>query len=238
MFLMTNKQIPKVYWTVLNNFLNSIKIPPVLPLLISGETITNIVEKGNIFYEFLASQCTALKNNSKLTLLSKNTDKRLNTVSIKKDVTSIIKSLNPTKAHGFDKISICMVQLCRDFITHPPAQIFKLSLRQGVFPDTWKMVNIIPVHKKEAKYLVKNYRPISLLPIFTKVFERLLFNSVFSHFHNNNLLTKYQSSFIPGDSCLSQLLSIVHEIQSSFDYKPPIDVRTISLDRSKVFDRA
>ena len=99
------------------------------------------------------------------------------------------------------------------------------------------MANIIPVHKKEAKYLVKNYRPISLLPIFGKVFEKLLFNFLFSHFDNNNLFSKSQSGFMPADCCISQLLSIKHEIQSSFDYKPPSDVRAIFLDISRAFDK-
>ena len=67
------------------------------------------------------------------------------------------------------------------------------------------MANIIPIHKKEAKYLVKKYRPISLLPIFAKVFEILLFNSLFSHFHNNKLFTKCQSGFMPCDFSMSQL---------------------------------
>ena len=99
------------------------------------------------------------------------------------------------------------------------------------------MANIVPVHKKEAKYLVNNYRPISLLTIFTKVFERLIFNSLFSHFHNNNLFSKCQSGFIQGDSYISRLFSMVHEIQSSFDYKPPTDVRAIFLDISEAFDK-
>ena len=115
----------------------------------SGETITNIVKKANIFNEFFASQCTPLENSSKLPSLLMNTDKRLNTVSIRKDdITSIIKSLDPAKAHGFDNISIRMFQLCGDSITLPLVQIFKSSLSQGVFPDTWKMANVIPVHKK------------------------------------------------------------------------------------------
>ena len=83
---------------------------------------------------------------------------------------------------------------------------------------------------------MKNYGPISLLPVFVKVFERLLFNSLFSHFHNNNLFTKCQSGFMPSDSCISQPLSIVHEIQS-FDYMPPTDVRVIFLDVLKAFDK-
>ena len=102
------------------------------------------------------------------------------------------------------------------------------------------MDNIIPLHKREAKYLVKNKqtnRPISILPIYPKVFERVLFNSLFSHFHNNNLFIKCQSGFMPDDSCISQLLSMVHEIESSFHYKPPTDVRAIFLDISKAFDK-
>ena len=99
------------------------------------------------------------------------------------------------------------------------------------------MTNIIPVHKREAKYLVKNYRPISLLPLFSNVFDRSLFNSLFSHFHNDNLSTKCRSSFMPSDSCISQLLSKANEIQSLFDYKPPTSVRAIFLDMSKAFGK-
>ena len=64
------------------------------------------------------------------------------------------------------------------------------------------MANIIPVHKKEDKNLVKNYRPVSLLSICAKVFERLLFNSLFAHFNDNDLFTKCQSGFMPGDSII------------------------------------
>ena len=112
---------PKVFWIVLNNFLNNNKIPFVSPILISGETIRNTVEKANILNEFLASQLTPLENNSKLPSLLMNTDKRLNTVSIRKDdIISMIKWLNPTKAHGFDNISVYMIQLCGDYTPSCP----------------------------------------------------------------------------------------------------------------------
>ena len=102
-----------------------------------------------VTFEFFTSQCTRSKNNSKLPLLLMNTDKRLNTVSIKKDdITLLIKSLNPTKAHSFDNISICMIRFRGDCVTFPLVQTFKSSLSQGVFPDTLKMANIIPFHKK------------------------------------------------------------------------------------------
>ena len=154
-----------------------------------------------------------LENTNKLPPLLMKTDKRLNTISFKdSDITSIIKSLKPTKTHGADNISIRMIQLCGDSITLSLTLIFKFSVRNGIFPAIWKMANIIPVHKKEEKNIMKNYRPLSLLPIFAQVFERLLFNSLFAHFHDSDLFTKCQSGFIPGDSCISQLLSIVHEI--------------------------
>ena len=86
---------PKVYWTILNKFLNNIKIPSILPILASGKTITNIVEKANLFSSFFASQFTPLENTSKLPPLLMKTDKRLNTISFRdSDITSIIKSLN------------------------------------------------------------------------------------------------------------------------------------------------
>ena len=80
-------------------------------MLKSGKAITNIVEKANIFDELFASQCISLENGSKLPSFLINTDNCLNAVSIEKgNVTSIIKPLNPTKVHGFDKILICMIQ--------------------------------------------------------------------------------------------------------------------------------
>ena len=92
-----------------------------------------------------------------------------------------MKRWNPTKAHGFGNISVRMIQLCGDSIILL-AQIFKYSLGQCVFPNTWKMANTIPVYKKEAKYLLKNYRSISLFPFFAKLFKRLLLNSLFPIF--------------------------------------------------------
>ena len=189
---------------------------------------------------YLLLSVPPLENTSKLPPLLMKTDKQLNTISFTdNDTTSIIKSFKPTKAHGADNISIHMIQLCGDSIPPPLTIIFKFSLRNGNCPDTWKMANIIPVHKKGEKNIVKNYRPISLLPIFAKVFERLLFNSLFAHFHDNDLFTNCQSGFScisPGDSCMSQLLSIVREIQSSFDCNPSVDTRAMFLDISKAFN--
>ena len=84
---------------------------------------------------------------------------------------------------------------------------------------------------------VKNYRPISLLPIFGKMLERVIYNSLFNYFQSNRLFTPSQSSFLPGDSCIVQLLSIIHEIQTAFDETLTVDVRGVFLDLAKAFDK-
>ena len=145
--------------------------------------------------------------------------------------------MNPNKAHGHDNISIRMIQICGDSIICPLKLIFETAIRSSCFPDSWKKGNIIPVHKKERKNLVKNYRPISLLPIFGKIFEKVIYNSLFKYFLENNFLSDKQSGFRAGDSCTSQLLAITHEIYKLFDVNPSLETRGVFLDISKAFDK-
>ena len=85
--------------------------------------------------------------------------------------------------------------------------------------------------------VVKNYRPVSLLPIFGKIFVKCIFDSIYTYFEENNLFTNCQSGFRKGDSCVSQLLSITHETLKGFDANPSLDTRGVFLDISKAFDR-
>ena len=65
----------------------------------------------------------------------------------------------------------------------------------------------------------------------------MIYNSLFNYFLSNKLFTPSQSGFLPGDSCIAQLLSIIHEIQTAFDENPTVDVRGVFLDISKAFDK-
>ena len=94
---------------------------------------------------------------------------------------------------------------------------------------------VVPVHKKHEKNL--KYRPISLLPIFGKILEKLMYDSICSHLVSYDLLNPNQSGFRPGDSTINQLISITHTIFKAFDCNPPLDVRSVYLDISKAFDR-
>ena len=95
--------------------------------------------------------------------------------------------------------------------------IFTSCLETRVFSLHWKKANVVPIHKTKSKQVVKNYRPVSLLPFCGKIFERLMYNEVYPYFTDNNLITSHQSGFKGGDSCINQLLSITHEIYNFFD---------------------
>ena len=87
------------------------------------------------------------------------------------------------------------------------------------------------------KDLIKNYRPVSLLPIFGNFFERLICNSLFKYIDENELLYSNQSGFRPFNSNANQLLSINHDFFSNFDWDPPKDIHAVFLDISKAFDK-
>ena len=152
-------------------------------------------------------------------------------------ILNIIRSLNPNKVHGWDEVSVRMIKLSDAALITPLKIIFKNYPRRGIFPEIWKYANVVPVHKKNEKNVKGNYRPISLLPIFGKMLEKLMYDSLYSHLASHELLNPNQSGFRPGDSSVNQLISITHTIFEAFDCNPPLDVRSVYLDISKAFDR-
>ena len=156
-----------------------------------------------MFNNHLASLCTPIKNGSKLTNFSYKTEKRLTSFDTKDDdILQIIKNLSVNKAHGLDQLSIRMMKACDNSISLPLNLIFKSMINEGDFSSftkDWNKSNVVPIHKKESKNLIKNYQPISLLPIFSKVFERLVFNVLFNIFLQNKLFAPCHSGFMLGD---------------------------------------
>ena len=179
-----------------------------------------------------------MNNNSVLpSTLNHLTDDKLSSFNISSEVIfQLIKNL-ANKAHGHDEISVKMLKLCAPSICRPLTLLFENCLASGEFPNVWKKSNIVPVHKKLDKQLIKNYRLVSSLPVSGKVLEKLIFNSIFDFIDTRNMLSVHQSGFRPDDSCVHQLISIVHEVYNAFDVNPRLEVRGVFLDISKVFDR-
>ena len=153
------------------------------------------------------------------------------------DVIKIIRALDVNKAHGHYNILVRMIKLCNNSVAHPLTLIFRNSMVAGTFATQWKRANIFPIHKKNDKLIVSNHRPVSLLPIFSKIFEKLIFNELFKFFEDKNLLSTHESGFCQGDSCMYQLLAITHDNFSSFDCNPILETRGVFLDISKALDR-
>ena len=101
-----------------------------------------------------------------------------------------MKNLDPNKSHGWNNLSVRMIKICSKSITNPLKLMFEASFQERTFPSCWKKADVAPVHKNEGKNLLKNYKPISLLSIFGKIFERILFKDLFTYFHKNQFLTK------------------------------------------------
>ena len=127
------------------------------------------------------------------------------------------------------------MKICGKTICKPLECIFRECLNTDLFPLEWKKANLVPVYRKGDEQCLKNYRPVSLLPICGKMFEKLIFNEMFKIFNENNLISPKQSGFTPGDSCINQLISITHEIYESLDAL--LEVKSVFLDISKAFDK-
>ena len=122
-------------------------------------------------------------------------------------------------------------------ISQPHYLIFKNCLSSNTFSNDWKKANVIPVHEKDNKQVLKSYRPVSLLLIRGKIFQKLIINALYVFFGDNKLLNLCQSGFTKNDSCINQLVSITQEMYFSFNCNHSLEVRGAFLDLSKTFDK-
>ena len=110
----------------------------------------------------------------------------LNTITFTEyDILGVIRKLRPNKAHGDDQISICRLQICNKTIWKSLHFIFSSCIESGIFQTEWKMAIVVPIHKGDDKQNVKNYLTVSLLPVFRKIFECLIYSEMYSFFIEN-----------------------------------------------------
>ena len=108
-----------------------------------------------------------------------------------------------------------MIKLCGNSICKLLSIIFNDWLKEGKFPSDWRKAHVVPVHKEGDKQCLKNHRPVSLFAICSKIFERLIYNELFTFFTVSNLISLNQSGFRPVETCVNQLIAITHEIFKS-----------------------
>ena len=149
-------------------------------------------------------------------------------------ILEILKNLDVTKATGIDNIAAIFLKDGAEILASPIAQLCNLSISTSIFPDECKTAKLIPIYKKGSKTDPKNYRPISLLPLISKVIEKVIHDQTQSFLYENNILYDYQSGFrkkYSTESCLSYLTD---KISKGFD--SGLYTGMILIDLQKAFD--
>jgi hypothetical protein len=151
-----------------------------------------------------------------------------------KEITEIVKSLKSTNSHGYDEIPINVVKLSLPFIISTLIYMCNKCLLKGIFPTWLKLSHIIPLLKKGKKSEISNYRPISLLTSFSKIFEKVIFNRLCNHVNNYNILAHEQYGFRNNSSMEEASYNLINNILDALNNK--FNVGGIFCDLTKAFD--
>ena len=149
------------------------------------------------------------------------------------EVLKIMLSLKSSAA-GFDDISANIVKYVAHSLCIPLTYLCNLSIEHGIVPNPLKIARVVPVFKSGDKELVNNYRPISILPCFSKVLEKLMFSRLYNFFVKHNLIYDYQFGFLPGRSTTHAILHFTNKVMEAFERNHYAS--GIFLDLSKAFD--
>ena len=104
------------------------------------------------------------------------------------EINEEVASLKPNKILGYDNIHVNVIKVIYEELKRPLFHIFDQSLKSGIFTDKLKIVKVLPIYKSGKKYVLSNYRPISVLPCFSKILERIMYNRLSNYLNENEIL--------------------------------------------------
>ena len=145
-----------------------------------------------------------------------------------------ISKLNSSKATGPFSVPIDLLKLASSSLSIPPEIIYNMSFSTGLVPDQFKIANVIPIYKSGSEIILNNNRPTSLLSIFNKILEKLVYTRLLSFIDSHKLLYNKQFGFRSKRSTVQLALSITDSIQQAIENR--LYACGIFLDFSKAFD--
>ena len=150
------------------------------------------------------------------------------------EVLKIIKSRKKKSSRGLDGLSPLLLSYLPDKFINCIVHIFNLSLMDGKFISSFKEAKVIPIHKKKSKSDMNNFRPISLLPMISKLLEKIVYDRVFKFLDKNDFFYENQFGFRPKHSTEMSASVLIDKVTTALEHKKK--ALTVFLDMSKAFD--
>ena len=229
-------------WRVINKLTGRSKAGHTINEIksISGDVITDherINSEFNHFFVSIGEKLSAAvpnSNTSHMQYLGGGVDESMELSNVTEiEVVKVVGDLGDA-AVGHDSIPAKVIKKVIHSIKTPLTHIFNASFSTGIFPSELKISKIIPLYKHGSKIELGNYRPISILPFFSKILERILYNRLDTFLNNHNVITSHQYGFRQKMSTTSAILELTDNILKSFDKGH--HTLGIFLDFSKAFD--
>ena len=151
-----------------------------------------------------------------------------------KVIYDIISAFDIKKSLGPNSIPVFILNISINFLSDKLTDIINLSFRTGIFPDLCKLAKVIPIFKKDNPLLCENYRTISLLPIFSKIFEKVIYKRMYDFIDKNQLIYERQFGFRAKHSTSHVLISTTEAIKAEIDHGNYVG--GVFIDLPKAFD--
>jgi len=152
------------------------------------------------------------------------------------EVLQLVRKLKAKTSLDKDNLSTKMLKCVIEELLMPITHIINLSLIQGRVPDDLKIAKVIPIFKSGDKSKFNNYRPISLLPIISKILERIIYNRITHFIEQNNYFYKHQYGFRKGHSTIHPIIHFLNYLHNAKENRPSKLTVGLFLDLSKAFD--
>ena len=198
---------------------------------------TDIANNFNIYFTTVGNTLAAnlpQTDNDPIELIESNPDNFFCIPTTPAEINNIILHSKSKKSTGFDNIDSYIVKQIAPQIVNQLANIFNKSFLTGIVPSKLKIAKVIPLYKTKDPALFSNYRPISLLPFFSKILERLMHNRLYNFLTEHNILAMNQFGFRKNYSTFLALMDLVDSISKNID-EGNYSIG-ICLDLSKAFD--
>lgn len=234
--LSSNQMDAKSWWSLVkeNQGLTSHDRVPALTKPCGGLAVTS-QEKADVLAQMFSEKMRTPEPEKQPPPLPRLAVANINNIVVTRDaVRRHLKGVNVRKAPGPDGVSPHFLKHCADELTTPLANIFHQCLVSGTWPSQWKEARVTPVHKKKKRSDPKNYRPISLLSVLSKTFERIIGEQVTRFLDEHHLQSQRQFGFRKGRSTADMLLLMTQSWHDALDAGRPSLV--IALDIAGAFD--